>query len=208
MIKTINLIWNPTSGWDGIIRNRISIWSIFGVYLLPMLLLACLGEGIGLHAWRTWTAGPHGMLHFSLNQILVFETLHFLIMLVVVATCAHIVWLLREPFYGGYNYPQALMVVVCSFGPLFLAQFFDGFHRISLWIPWGVGVYFSLKIFYSGIRNIAKTDPQSAVGLYFLSSIVIVGLTGAQRFMLIQCLSGHGASVNNYIFGVAAKLPF
>ncbi len=205
MIKAIRLIWHPEAGWDPIIRQRRSVLSVWFLYLLPLVLICALGEGAVLCKWRTWTDGTHGILHFSLEQITVFETMHAIVTLVIITVCAHIVWLLREPFYGRYDYAQALTVVTCSFCPLLLCRFLEGIHRFSLWAPWAIGIYFTLKIFYSGIRIIAKTDPHSALGLYLISAATMVGLAGAQRYILIMCLT-HGASVNSVIFNVAAKL--
>jgi hypothetical protein len=97
------------------------------------------------------------------------------------------------------------VLVMYSLGPLFLCQVLTGVPRINLWISWALGVYFSLRIFYHGVHAVAKTVPGSAVGLYFIGSATIVALTGAQRFMLFQCLTGHGSSINNLIYDLAAK---
>jgi hypothetical protein len=153
-----------------------------------------------------WTAGQHGLMHFDTGQIVVFEALRSALMCVIVSICSYVIWLLREPFYGRYNFAQALVLVMYSLGPLFLCQVLTGIPRINLWVSWGVGVYFSLRVFYHGVGTMAKTDPGSVVGLYVISSAAIIGLTGAQRLMLIQCLTGHGSSINNFIYDLAAKL--
>lgn len=206
MIRALSFFWDPAPVWERIAQERKSLFSVFIGYFLPTALLVAIGEGYALAQWRTWTDGTHGVMHFSLNQIVVFEAMCWMVTLCIVMACAYIVWLLREPFYGRYNFAQALMLVLYSFCPLFLCQVLTGVPRVSLWLPWAAAVYLSLRIFYHGVRCLAKTDPGSVVGLYLLSSLVIIGLTGAQRFMLIQCLSGHGASINNFIFTAAAKL--
>lgn len=178
---------------------------VFTAYFLPVMLIAALGEGWTLMHWRTWTAGPHGMMRFDFNQIVIFEAVQSAATCVIVGICSYLIWLLREPFYGRYNFVQAVVLVMYSLIPLFLCQFLTGVPRINLWISWGLGVYFSLRIFYHGVRYLAKTDPGSAVGLYVISSAIVVGLTGAQRFMLIQCLTGHGSSINSFIYDLAAK---
>jgi hypothetical protein len=125
---------------------------------------------------------------------------------VIVGVSSYIVWLLREPFYARYNFPQALVLVMYSLGPLFLCQVLTGIPKINLWLSWGAGIYFSLRVFYHGVFSVAKTVPGSAVGLYVISSAAIIALTGAQRFMLIQCLTGHGSSINDFIYDLATKL--
>ena len=206
MIRAISLVWDPASVWERIVQERKSLGLVFTAYFFPMMVLAALGEGFTLAHWRTWTAGVHGVMHFTFGQIVVFETIRSAVMCVIVGLSAHVVWLLREPFYGLYNYAEALMLVMYSFCPMLLCQVLTGIPQISLWLPWGVGVYFSLRIFYHGVFSVAKTNPGSATSLYLLSSLVIIALTGAQRYMLIQCLSGRGSSINNFIYDFASKL--
>lgn len=206
MIRAISLVWSPATVWERIVQEKKGLGLVFVAYFFPMMVLAALGEGSALDRWRTWTAGAHGVMHFTFGQIVVFEVIRSVVTCVIVGVSAHVIWVLREPFYGRYNYTEALMLVMYSVCPMFLCQVLTGIPQISLWLSWGVGVYFSLRIFNDGVRCLAKTDPGSATGLFLLSSLVIIALTGAQRFMLIQCLSGRGSSINNFIYDFAAKL--
>jgi hypothetical protein len=206
MIRALSLVWDPPTVWEHIVADRKGLGFVFTCYFLPVMLIAALGEGFTLTHWRTWTAGSHGVMHFGFDQILIFETVRSAMTCVIVCACSYIVWLLREPFYARYNFPQAVMLVMYSLGPLFLCQTLTGIPRISFWLSWSLGIYLSLRVFYHGVRALAKTDPGSAVGLYVISSAVIIGLTGAQRFMLIQCLTAHGSSINNLIFNLAEKI--
>ncbi|HEY1790794.1 MAG TPA: YIP1 family protein [Verrucomicrobiae bacterium] len=206
MIRALFLVWDPATVWEMIARDRKSLGFVFMAYFLPVMLIAALGEGYTLALWHTWTAGPHGMMHFNLGQIVIFEAMRSAMTCVIVGVCAYIIWLLKDPFYARYNFPQALVLVMYSLSPLFLCQALTGVPKISLWVSWGLGIYFSLRVFYHGVRYLAKTDPGSVVGLYIISSAVIIGLTGAQRFMVIQCLTGHGSSVNNLIYNLATKI--
>lgn len=206
MIQALSLVWDPATAWENIVRVRKSLGIVFTVYFFPMLFISALGEGFTLAQWRMWTAGPHGLMHFAVYQIVVFETVRLAVTCIIVGVCSYIVWLLREPFYARYNFSQALVLVMYSLSPLFLCQVLTGIPKINLWLSWGVGIYFSLRVFYHGVRSMAKTDPGSVAGLYVISSAAIISLTGAQRFMLIQCLTGHGSSINNLIYNLAAKL--
>lgn len=206
MIRALTLVWDPATVWEHIVKDKKNLGFVFVSYFLPVLFISAAGEGLALAQWRTWTAPPHGLIHFSFCQILVFETMRSAMVCAITVACSYIVWLLREPFYGRYNFVQALMLVMYSLSPLFLCQALVGIPWINLWLSWGLGIYLSLRVFYHGVRRLAKTDPGSAVGLYLISSAVIVGLTGAQRFMLIQCLTGHGSSINTVIYDLAAKL--
>ena len=206
MIQALALVWDPAAVWENIAKDRKNLGYVFTAYFLPVMLLAALGEGYTLSQWGTWTAEGHGVMRFDPGQIFIFETVWLTVNCVIVGACGYLVWLIRDPFYARYDFPQALMLVMYSLGPLFLFQMFSGIPGINLWLSWGAGICFSLRIFYYGVHTLAKTVPGSAAGLFLISSAAIITLTGAQRFMLFQCLTGHGSSINILIYDLAAKL--
>ncbi len=206
MIRALSLVWDPATAWENIARERTNFGYVFAAYFLPVALLAALGEGFTLTRWGTWTAEGHDLMHFSFGQILIFEIIRSAVTCVIIAACSYLVWLLREPFYARYNFEQALTLVMYSLSPLFLFQMLTGIPRVNLWLPWAAGIYFSLRIFYHGVHTLAKTVPGSAAGLFLMSSAAIIVFTATQRFMLIQCLTGHGSSINLFIYDLAAKL--
>ena len=205
MIRALSLVWDPATVWENIARDKKNLGYVFTAYFLPVMLLAALGEGFTLTQWGTWTAEGHGLMRFDFGQILIFETVRSAITCSIVGACSYLVWLLRDPFYARYNFSQSLVLVMYSLCPLFLLQVLNGIPGLNLWLSWGVGIYFSLRIFYPGVHTLAKTVPGSAAGLFFISSVAIISLTGAQRFMIIQCLTGHGSSINSFIFDLASK---
>ena len=208
MFKALSLIVNPQVGWARIASERRGLGFVLLQYFLPIILIVLIGEGLGMMAWRHWYAGPNGMMHFTPDQVLVFEAMRFPLVPLAILACGHIVWLLREPFHAQYTYSEGLMLIAYSFCPLFLTYFLDGIPWINLWISWTLGMYFSLKILYHGINCIARTDPGHSNGLFLLSSLVIIGVMGALRYGLVLCLTGHGSSINSLISDTAAKLPF
>jgi hypothetical protein len=206
MIRALTLVWDPAMVWENIIRDRKTLGMVFAFYFVPLMLIASLGEGFTLLHWRMWTAGAHGLTHFGLGQILIFEALRSVLTCANVVLCSYVIWLLKDPFYARYDFPQAIMLVMYSLSPLFLSQALTGLPQINLWLSWGAGVYLSLRVFYHGVRSLGKTDPRSATGLFLIGSAAIIALTGVQRFMLIQCLTGHGSSINSFIYDLAARM--
>lgn len=207
MFRVLFLVRNPAGGWERIAKSGQSLAFVLWAYFIPLMLITTIGEGLGVARWRTLNSGAYGVVHFTFARILVFETLRVTATLAVIGTCAYFLWLLKEQFNGNYRYKDALMVVMCSFGPLIVCQLLSGVPQINLWIPWGIATYFSLNIFYHGVRFLSQTDPRSAEALFFLSSGVIIALAGAEQLMLFESLTGHGSSINTVIVNLAAKLP-
>lgn len=206
MIRALTLVWNPGMVWENIIRDRKTLGMVFAFYFVPLMLVAAVGEGFTLIHWRMWTVGAHGLMHFGLAQTLVFEAMRSVLTCVIVALCSYVIWLLKDPFYARYDFPHALMLVMYSLSPLFLSRALTGLPQINLWLSWGAGMYLSMRVFYHGVQSLSKTDPRSANGLFLTGSAAIIALTGVQRFMLIQCLTGHGSSINSFICDLAARM--
>jgi hypothetical protein len=52
------------------------------------------------------------------------------------------------------------------------------------------------------------TDPTHALGLYFMSSLVVIALTGAERFFTVWYLTGHFLPLAKSVSQLAERLPF
>jgi len=201
-------IFQPEAEWDAVLRAKRGLGFILGIHLLPAMLLASIAEGVGMAGWRKWHAGIHGIRNFTVGEAVVWEMMQLILMLVIIAVCAYLIRLMGETFNSHYSYRSALIVVIYSLSPLFLLRLLGAIPRISLWLPWGIGIFFSLKILYYGLPRILQSHLSHALGLFFISSLFVVVLTGAERLVFIQCLNGQGVPIENLVFDIAAKLPF
>ncbi|MGA2241124.1 MAG: YIP1 family protein [Verrucomicrobiota bacterium] len=208
MIKAFFFIFQPASEWDAVLQAKRGLGFILGIHLLPLMLMASIAEGAGMAGWRKWHAGIHGVKDFTLGEVMVWEMMQLMLMLVVIAVCAYLIRLMGETFNSRYTYRQALTVVIYSFSPLFLFRLSGAIPWISLWIPWGIGIFLSLKILYYGLPRVLQSHLSHALGLFFISSLFFVVLTGAEWLIFIRCLNGHGVPIENLVFDIAAKLPF
>ncbi len=129
MIKALFLIFDPVTAWVRVLESRRSLRFVFIAYLLPMLLLVAVTGGFGLVKWGKWQSGIGQYKKFTVNEAVVYQTGELLLMLVVIAVCAHLIKLLGETFNGRHTYPQA----------------FKGFRIIAQ------GVDLSLELFGNGV---------------------------------------------------------
>jgi hypothetical protein len=208
MIRMFFFIFRPAAEWDAVLQAKRGLGFILGIDLLPVMLMASIAEGVGMAGWRKWHAGIHGVKHFTVGEAMVWEMMQLMLMLVVIAVCAYLIRLMGETFNSRYTYRQALTVVIYSLSPLFLLRLLGAIPRISLWILWALGIFFSLKILYCGLPRILQSHLSHALGLFFISSLFVVVLTGAERLIFIRCLNGQGVPIENLVFDIAAKLPF
>lgn len=211
MIKALLLIFDPLATWDGIARAKRSIGFILLMYLLPILLLTSFGEGFGLVRWGRERGRLQQVLHvqnFSFNHALIFETAQFLLSLLVVFAGARMVKSIGETFHGRHNYTQSFTAVAYGLGPLFLMRLLDAFPKVNPWISWSVGIILTVAVLYQGLPRIMEPDPSHALGLFFMTALLLVLMTGLVRFLTYWYLIGRFSPVEAFVSRLADKLPF
>jgi len=89
--------------------------------------------------------------------------------------------------------------VIYGLSPLFLFRLLDAAPGISPWITWFIGVVLCTEVLYQGVPRVMEPDPPNAFGLYFMSSLMLVAITGLERFLTAWFLSGRMRPVNDII---------
>jgi hypothetical protein len=211
VIKALLLIFKPVETWEGILHIRRSPVFLVARYLLPMMLLAALAEGFGLVAWGRRQSGLQGLhrIHkFAVNEAVVYETMRFVMLLLVVVICAVLIKMFGETFRKRNTYQQTFTLAIFGLSPLFLLRLADAIPAMSPWVTWAVGILLSLEVVYRGIPSVMEPDPPNAIGLFFMSGLMLTAITGLERFVTYWYLSGHARPIESFISNLAAKLPF
>jgi uncharacterized membrane protein YecN with MAPEG domain len=208
MIKALLLIFEPVVTWEGIHRAGRSRAYILTVYLLPMLLLVAFCEGYGLTHWGKWQGDFLRLKKFSVGEVVVVETGQLLLSLVVIFTGASIIKSVGETFRGRHTYDQAFTAVAYGLSPLFLCRLLDAFSGVNPWVTWSIGILLSIAALYHGVPRMMEPDPAHAFGLYFMSALVMMLVTGLARFVTDAYLRGKFSKLDVLISHVAARLPF
>ena len=189
MIKALLLIFDPANTWDKIEQAERNLARVFVGFLLPLLLISGAAEAYGLITFghkrgtvveRVVTVSPdlairYKMVQMSLDLFVVFFG----------------AWVLRKigaGFHRRHSYTECFMALAYSLGPLFLIRILNAAPAVNPWIWWGVGIFLSVSALYRGIPRILKPDPSNALGLYILSSLLLVLITGLSQFLSLLVL--------------------
>jgi hypothetical protein len=207
MIKALFLILRPGPAWERVAETGRGLTFIFACYLLPMLLILAVAEGFGLVHWGFPQMNSGLMKKLTVNEAVIFEAAQSLLTIIVIAISAVLIKLQGETFHCRANHRQAFTVVIYGLSPLFLIQALSVFS-IPIWLLWSIGVLLTLGTLYHGVPCVMRTDPTHALGLYFMSSLVVLMLTATERFFTAWYLSGHFEPLTNSVSQIAAKLPF
>ncbi len=208
MIKALLLIFEPIATWEGILRARRGTAFVLALYLLPLLVVTSAAEGYGLVHWGKWQPDVSRLKTFSPGEAVLVEAAQILLSFCVVFVCAHLLKSIGETFHGRHTYAQALTAIAYSMGPLFLLRLLDAFARISPWVGWAIGICLTIAVLYQGVPRIMAPDPSHAFGLYLMTALLVVLVSGLVRFATAAYLQGKFPALQSLISDLAARLPF
>ena len=206
MIKALFLIFSPIPAWERIVRAQRSFAFVLTIYLLPMLILAGAAEGYGLVRLGKWQRDMEFLKKFPIGDVVVYEVGKLLLNLGIVLLAAKIIKSLGETFHGRHTYTQTFTAVAYGISPLFLLRLMDAFP-VNPWISWSIGILLSMGVLYQGVPRLMQPDPPHAFGLYLVSALLLVIITGLARFVTAWYLQGRFTGVESVIHNLGTRLP-
>ncbi len=208
MIKALLLIFEPAQAWDRVVKAQRSLAFVFFAYLTPMVLLSAAAEGFGLVRWGRAQKDMAYLKHFTIGEAVVYEVTNALLSFVLVLVAAKIIKALGETFHGRHTFAQAFTTVAYGLSPLFLLRLLDAPPSPGPWATWAIGIVLCVSVLYQGVPRVMMPDPPHAFGLYFMSSLLLVIITGLARFVTAWYLQGYFKPVEEVVSRIAALLPF
>ena len=181
------LIFDPAGTWERIESAPKNVARIFGLFLLPLMLLSSVAEAWGLLHFgmeRSVLGGEMPARHIKVAPELAlrYEAVQLLFGLVIVFGGALLYRKIGEGFHRRHSYSETFTTLAYSIAPLFLLRAFDGLPALNTWVCWGIGMILSVAALYRGIPRVMKPDPSNALGLYLLCSLLLVAVSGLAHF--------------------------
>lgn len=183
MIRVLLLLFNPIASWERIVEAKRGIVTIILISLLPLLLLTLAGECGGLNHWGKQRGEFGHPVALALPELMKYAVLQIVLSLAVVFVGAFLVKAIGETFHGRHHYPQAFTTVTYGLSPFFLVRLLDAFPNWPWWLTWAIGIVLTLSVLYTGIPVVMKPDPAHALGLYFMSALLLIFITGLAAFL-------------------------
>ena len=178
------------------------------IHLLPLLLLTGAADWYGLSTWGELMRRPDRVKVFTPGQAALFEITNLLFSLGIVFIGAWLIKALGETFHGRHHFAQSFRVVAYGLSPFFLLRLAEVHPAVNTWIAWGIGITLTIRVFYQGIPKIMEPDPPHAFGLFLMSSILLLFITGLVRFIMDWYLQGRLVRLQPLVDRLAEKLPF
>lgn len=199
MIKALLLIFSAQATWTRIAETPRRWGLVFLAYLLPTVLIVCAVEGYGLAHWGKVHGEVTKLAPYPLKLVFIYEAAQFILSVGLVFLAAWLIKSLGETFHERHNFSQTFTVAAYGLSPYFLLRLLDAFSGMSPWLTWTVGIFLSIAVLYSGVPIVMRPDPPHAFGLYLMSSIFILILTGLVRFVTAWYLKGKFTRLDAWI---------
>lgn len=199
MIKALLLIFSAEWTWQRIAEAPRKWGVLLVTYVLPMVFLSCAAEGYGLVHWGKARGQLARVVPFPIKQAVVFEAGQFLLLVGTVFLAAKLIKSLGETFHGRHNFSQTFTVAAYGLGPYFLLRLFNAFPAVPLWVTWIIGIVLCMSVLYSGLPLVMRPDPPHALGLYLMSCLFILIITGLLCFITTWYLLGKFTRLDDLI---------
>ncbi len=177
MIKTFLLIFRPTPTWEKIAVKQPGTASVLFLFLLPLTLLTSAVEVYGLVHWSKSLYEFGGPTTVPLPRAIDYVAVQFLLSLVILICDAFVLKALGETFHGRHTFNRSFTTLAYSLAPLFVFRLLHTVPVLHWWMAWAAGILFVLAVLYQGLGRVMQPDPTNALGLYFMTAVLLVMTT-------------------------------
>ena len=185
------LIFEPVDTWEKIMQANRKAGTVFLVHLLPMMLLSLGFEAFALVRWGETRSLSGDITRVTIQAAQNYALAHFVFLLVVIFLGARILQKLAQSFHSAHTYSQCFITLAYSLSPLFLGRVLDGWYFVDTWVCWALGATLSVAVLYQGLPRIMQPDPSVALGIYIVSSVLILILAAAEHYLAWLVLHGY-----------------
>ncbi len=199
MIKALLLIFSAEATWLRIAQLPRHWGAVLATYVVPMLLLVGVAEGYGMVHWGKPRGEIAKLKYFTGTYATAYEATQFVLALALVLFAAKLIKSLGETFHGRHTFSQTFTVAAYGLSPYFLLRLLNAFPQVYPWLTWIVGILLSISVLYSGIPLILRPDPPHALGLYLMTSLFLLMVTGLLCFTTSWFLQGKFGRLDDLI---------
>ncbi len=190
MIKALLLIFEPVSGWNGVVERNRGTAFIFVLYVLPMLALCTAAQLAGLLHFGHTSDYSGTVVPVARNLLRYYGAGEFVLSLATLLLATYVLKSFGETFHSRHTFNQCFSVVAHSLSPVFLVRLLDAFPWMNPWASLGIGIVLAWSVLYQGIPRVLEPDPPHAFGLYLSSALALGVLVGLSRFLSLLILWG------------------
>jgi hypothetical protein len=189
MITALQLIFSPFETWEKISTAQRGFLWICCMYLLPLLIIA-----LGLEGFLLTRLGAKreldSLIEVPVDLAIRYTAAYFVLLVIGVLVSAQFLSLASESFNVRTRFAQSFTVMAYSFGPIILSRILGGLPQINTWVSWLIGVAVAIAVLYHGVGMVLRPEQTKGFGLYLISMIIVLLVSGLIHFAALSVLHG------------------
>lgn len=190
MLRALNLVFNPDKEWEKMALSPPHILVVMLLSILPLILVTLGVEAYGLYRFGESMGNIEKLQAVPLIRILKYAGFYGAFSLVVILSGAWLLKSIGESFNLVAGYGGCLTLMAFGYSPIFLLRMADAIPGVSTWICWAIGAILSLRILYHGVAHWLKPEQTKGFGIFLVSLIYTMVLSGLVHFASVQVLRG------------------
>ncbi|MGZ8901609.1 MAG: YIP1 family protein [Limisphaerales bacterium] len=189
MLRALNLSISPEAEWQKAALKPPHLAFVLLLSILPLMIATLAVEGYALTKYGEMF-GDIGRRSVSQERAIKYAVFYGVSSLAVIFIGAGLLKNVGESFNLRVPYGTYFVLMAFAYSPVFFGRLLDAVPAINTWICWAVGVGLSMRILYHGVAWWLKPEQTKGFGLFLLSFIYILVLSGLVHFASIQVLQG------------------
>ena len=190
MIKPLQLILAPGTTWKAIAESERGMASIFFLFWFPLMAFSSAAEGFALTRWGDLRGQFSHLVFVPASLAARYEAVQWMSGLIVLFGGAIMIKMLSHSYQLRPTYRRCFTVVAYGMSPLFLGRFLDCVPAMNTWVCWALGACISVYVLYQGIGLVLQPDVTTGFGIFLLSGLVLVLLSGIGHLLAVASLRG------------------
>ena len=191
MLRSLKLIFVAGKEWEKMSLNPPSAVLVFFFSILPLLLVTLAVEGWGLMRF----GATHGELGRSFNipdeRVIKYVVFYGVASIAVILGGSLLLRNVAPSFNLRSTFGACFVLVAYGYSPLLLTRIPDAFPQIHTLICWIIGAMLAMRILYHGVGLWLKPEQTKGLGVFMVSVICTVVLSGLVHFASVQVLQGR-----------------
>ena len=188
MIKALQLVFSPFNAWMKLTAEQRSVSFILFFSLMPLVIL-CVGiEAYSLMRWGEKRGDLGLLVKVSQPVAIRYAAAHISLFVACVFLGAFGLQAVAQSFNLSATFRQAFTAIAYGTTPIVLGRLLDAVPVMNTWVCWGIGVMLSLSVLYHGVALTLRPDQTKGFGLYIVSLMIVLLVTGVAHFTALAVL--------------------
>jgi hypothetical protein len=190
MLRLFRLLFSAPAEWERTSLNPPHPLVVLLVSLVPLMIVTLGVEYLGLMRWGE-AHGELGSVRLPQERVLKYVIFYALASVVVLLVGTVLLNNVATSFNLRGTFGKYFILMTLGYAPLFLARMLDALPQINTWLCWAIGAMLGMRVLYHGVALWLQPEQTKGLGVFLVTLIYTLVLSGLVHFASIQVLHGR-----------------